>query len=59
MQRSMTSSESNNKKLRNQISAFQARLKHRITKMDQEVRLELKNQQIGAVLKIIARSVDK
>ena len=36
-------SEDKKKQLRNQISAFQARLKQRITNMDQELRLEQKN----------------
>ena len=42
--------EEKKKQLRNQVSAFQARLKQRITNMDQELRLEQKNQQLSTIL---------
>ena len=51
-------SEEKKKQLRNQISAFQARLKQRITNMDQELRLEQKNQQLSTVLTIVSDYVD-
>ena len=51
-------SEDKKKQLRNQISAFQARLKQRITNMDQELRLEQKNQQLSTVLSIVSEYVD-
>ena len=48
---------SKKKQLRNQISAFQARLKQRITNMDQELRLEQKNQQLSTILSIVVENV--
>jgi flagellin-specific chaperone FliS len=54
-----STSEEQKKQIRNQISAFQARLKQRITNMDQELCLEQKNQQISTVLKIISEYVDQ
>ena len=50
--------EEKKKQLRNQISAFQARLKQRITSMDQELRLEQKNQQLSTILTIISEFVN-
>lgn len=50
--------EDKKKQLRNQISAFQARLKQRITNMDQELRLEQKNQQLSTILKIVSDYVE-
>lgn len=51
--------EDQKKQLRNQISAFQARLKQRITNMDQELRLEQKTQQLSTILNIVANYVDQ
>ena len=52
-------SEDKKKQLRNQISAFQARLKQRITNMDQELRLEQKNQQLSTILSVCSKYVDQ
>ena len=53
-----STSENKKKQLRNQVSAFQARLKQRITNMDQELRLEQKNQQLSTVLTIVSEYVE-
>ena len=50
-------SEDKKKQTRNQIAAFQARLKQRIQSMDQELRLEQKNQQLSTVLTIVSKHV--
>ena len=46
--------EEERNRLRNQISAYQARLKSRIASMDQQVRLDQKDAQIRGVIKIAA-----
>ena len=53
-----TTTEDKKKQLRNQISAFQARLKQRITNMDQELRLEQKNQQLSTILSVVKAHVE-
>lgn len=44
--------EDERNKLRNQISAYQARLKSRITSMDQQVRLDQRDKQITGIIQI-------
>ena len=50
--------EEKRKQVRNQISAFQARLKQRMNCMDKELRIEQKHQQLSSMLTVLKNFMD-